>query len=737
MCLRKRVNLTHPTCLRKWGKFKFYMIGKNNFPSLKHRTIILLVNLILFYFIFTVTSGRWLPTGGLESVWLLSAAALWFLNLLSAPWFLPPRDSIANGISALSVLITIELATVPNFKDQLNLLRWIGVTYSVVIVVISLLALFLYDRPQSTVTSRLYFRMVGIFGKAEITYSIAAIISIVGAYQSNFSRLACLLVIWVMFMVAKPVEGLAEVIHMWCAAKMSSTIQKVVGTIDRIDYPNIVRVRLSTGSSWNQNILYVAAMPDGYQYHVLALFGQPQGVDFVGTGLCVAKLSKPVILAAGKVAQTQDDARASEFIEFLSGTNNAKLIGFVVENSTISFINFEIALTNDLEEGEVVFARIEGVEVFYQIIDAETYEENFDKNPRGTQIVRAAQLGRYEVGKGFVKYPWLPTMNTPLFRVKERVFEHSQISDREFNIGSVPSTNIAITANIDNLIAYHTAILGVTGTGKTELALDIIRKAVCKDIKVFCVDCTGDYRQRLADLDPMLPGPTQQQSEDLEAKLFAAETGAYNAGKEKQVLKEAVDDLRESTIQQINDFMTGRKSIAILELLDITNSKASLRITELYLSAIMMRAKKYRDTRQILLVLEEAHTIVPETGGSGFDYDTQWVVSRIGQIALQGRKYGVGLLVITQRTALVSKTILSQCNTFLTHSLIDQTSLNFLESVYSASHTRLISNLPNFHFLAFGKGLSSERPIILRHEFDQAKKDASDTLRQLSTVTLI
>ena len=48
-----------------------------------------------------------------------------------------------------------------------------------------------------------------------------------------------------------------------------------------------------------------------------------------------------------------------------------------------------------------------------------------------------------------------------------------------------------------------------------------------------------------------------------------------------------------------------------------------------------------------MLVLEEAHTIVPETFGAGFDYDTQWVVSRIGQIALQGRKYGVGLLVIS------------------------------------------------------------------------------------------
>ena len=129
-------------------------------------------------------------------------------------------------------------------------------------------------------------------------------------------------------------------------------------------------------------------------------------------------------------------------------------------------------------------------------------------------------------------------------------------------------------------------------------------------------------------------------------------------------------------------------------------------------------------------MLEEAHTIIPEHFSSGFDNETQWVVSRIGQIALQGRKYGVGLLVISQRTALVSKTILSQCNTFLTHSLIDQTSLTFLESVYSAQHVRSIPNLGRFQFLAAGKAIGAERPILLGRPFDQTKKDASDALRQ-------
>jgi DNA helicase HerA-like ATPase len=146
--------------------------------------------------------------------------------------------------------------------------------------------------------------------------------------------------------------------------------------------------------------------------------------------------------------------------------------------------------------------------------------------------------------------------------------------------------------------------------------------------------------------------------------------------------------MRAAIQTQIDEYLeSDNTDLAIFELGEIANSKATLRLTELYLSAIMTWARQHRKAREIMIVLEEAHTIIPEVFGAGFDYDTQWVVGRIGQIALQGRKYGVGLLVVSQRTALVSKTILSQCNTFFTYSLIDQTSLNFFaERLQRATH---------------------------------------------------
>lgn len=706
------------------------MATRAGYQSLPQRTWILIGNLVVFWIAFVLASGKVLPTGGLESVWLLSAAALWFLTLLSSPWFLPPRDSLANAIGAASILITLELTSAAAFGPELNVLRWVGVAYSAGVIALSLTALFLHDRDPQGSSSRFAYRQVSIFGQGEILYTIPALISIVGAYQANFPSMAWLLILWTLFVVARPIDRGLLSWRQWREERATDQPTALAGTIARIDHPNILRVRLTSGR-WEPGSLHVAAMPDGDQHYVVALFSQTQGLEVIGTGLCVAKLQEPVTAASGNVLLSHEPDRAAEFIENLSGSKGASLIGFIVENSTIGSIRFEIAVTASLEEGEVVFARLDGQEVFYQILDAETSEESFDQNPRGTHIVRAAQLGRYDPTEGFTKYPWLPAMNTPLFAAKTRVFPPPTLSDRDFLIGKVPSADVAVAANIDELIEYHTAILGVTGTGKTELALDVVREAVKRGIKVFCVDFTGDYRTRLADLAPELPAPSAKDAADLEAKLFAADTGTYGAGAEKKALKTAIDALRASTAAQVEAFiLDDEKNLAVLELTEITNTKASLRLTELYLSTIMDWARQHRRARQVLIVLEEAHTIIPETHGSGFDYDTQWVVSRIGQIALQGRKYGVGLLVVTQRTALVSKTILSQCNTFFTHSLIDQTSLNFLESVYSAQHTRLIPNLPNLHFLAFGKAVRAERPILLRREFDPAKKKASDALRR-------
>ena len=98
--------------------------------------------------------------------------------------------------------------------------------------------------------------------------------------------------------------------------------------------------------------------------------------------------------------QSHSPERAAEFIENLSGTPGSELVGFTVENSNIGIPRFEVSAASPLAEGQVVFVRLNGRDVFYQILDAQTAEESFDQNPRGTHIVNAVQLGCYSPDEG-------------------------------------------------------------------------------------------------------------------------------------------------------------------------------------------------------------------------------------------------------------------------------------------------------------------------------------------------
>jgi len=65
----------------------------------------------------------------------------------------------------------------------------------------------------------------------------------------------------------------------------------------------------------------------------------------------------------------------------------------------------------------------------------------------------------------------------------------------------------------------------------------------------------------------------------------------------------------------------------------------------------------------IALVCDEAHLYLPQKGDS--NPIEKRAVENFERIAKEGRKYGVGLLVISQRPSDVSSTILSQCNNFI------------------------------------------------------------------------
>jgi len=116
----------------------------------------------------------------------------------------------------------------------------------------------------------------------------------------------------------------------------------------------------------------------------------------------------------------------------------------------------------------------------------------------------------------------------------------------------------------------------------------------------------------------------------------------------------------------------------------------------------------------LLIALEEAHLFLPE----GMDSPAHRAVARI---AKEGRKYGVGLCVVTQRPTEIDSTTLSQCGTMIALRLTNTSDRARVESTMPDELGLLSGMLPS---LRTGEGLviGEAMPIPSRIQFYKAGK---------------
>jgi hypothetical protein len=89
----------------------------------------------------------------------------------------------------------------------------------------------------------------------------------------------------------------------------------------------------------------------------------------------------------------------------------------------------------------------------------------------------------------------------------------------------------------------------------------------------------------------------------------------------------------------------------------------------------------------LLLVCEEAHSYA----GKNISSESRRMVERI---AKEGRKYGIGLVVVSQRPAEVSETILSQCNNFIVMRLTNPVDQEYVRALVPDQYQDLMDILP-------------------------------------------
>lgn len=93
----------------------------------------------------------------------------------------------------------------------------------------------------------------------------------------------------------------------------------------------------------------------------------------------------------------------------------------------------------------------------------------------------------------------------------------------------------------------------------------------------------------------------------------------------------------------------------------------------------------------VVLLLEEAHHYIPAEARLERQQRAREVFERI---AKEGRKFGLSLVVASQRPSELSRTVLAQCNSFVVHRIQNPDDQDYFRSVVSGVNRELLDQLP-------------------------------------------
>ncbi|KYQ79718.1 ATPase [Acinetobacter lactucae] len=173
-------------------------------------------------------------------------------------------------------------------------------------------------------------------------------------------------------------------------------------------------------------------------------------------------------------------------------------------------------------------------------------------------------------------------------------------------------------------------------------------------------------------------------------------------------------------------------AITIIDLSLVPNDIVHL-VTAVISRIIFEALQRYRkitgNTLPTVLVAEEAHNFIKRYKDNNEEQNISDVCCKVFEkIAKEGRKFGLGLVISSQRPSELSSTVLSQCNTFLLHRISndrDQEQVHKLLPDNMRGLLRELPTLPSRHAILLG--WASELPVLVRMtELDKENRPKSD-----------
>ncbi len=368
--------------------------------------------------------------------------------------------------------------------------------------------------------------------------------------------------------------------------------------------------------------------------------------------------------------------------------------------------SFQFRATEEVKKFDFVSVKSNGNWILAQV-------EEVTKHPDGKTVATANIIGYRD--KGLTKAPRrVIEPDSIVYRAdQELISDTLGLKESGLRIGNL-ETNPDIDIHVNGEEFYkHFAVLAQTGAGKSYLAGVLIEELLENDFPILIIDPHGEYSSlgnpnpesdsgrgyRVREYSPNTDvnsdaAPISFSSINMEKKELLDVIPDSLTNSQMGVLYNALKSLKEKdedySLNDLMDAVSHEESTAKWNLLnsleqieesglfssdplDLEELVSKGEATVVNLQAVepeaaemtvYMLMKRLFDLRKrdrippFLTVIEEAHNFAPE---KGFEQALSNKILR--KIASEGRKFGLGIGVVSQRPARIDKNVLSQCNT--------------------------------------------------------------------------
>ena len=189
-------------------------------------------------------------------------------------------------------------------------------------------------------------------------------------------------------------------------------------------------------------------------------------------------------------------------------------------------------------------------------------------------------------------------------------------------------------------------------------------------------------------------------------------------------MKAVIDDSEGMTLESwLNEYLgteeSEQASVSIIDLSLVPTEVIHIVtavVARIIFEALQRYVRVFGATLPTVVVMEEAHTFVKRYKEDIDNQDASSICCQgFERIAREGRKFGLGLVLSSQRPSELSPTVLSQCNTFLLHRISNDRDQELVHRLVPDSLRGLLRELPSLPSqAAILLGWASELPVMVR-----------------------